>query len=132
MPFEPDVPSGSMTVNELMVRYMAHVESYYVKDGRPTSEQATIRHALCFMRRLFGSTPALQFSPKRLKTVRQAMIDHVISRTFKSRDPITGEVILDPLTNEPKIEVRIIHRSLSEAVGRDGFSAGFHHWLRIV
>jgi integrase len=113
MPPEPDALAGSMTVNELMVRYMAHVESYYVKDGTPTSEQATIRHALCFMRRFFGSTPALQFSPKRLKTVRQAMIDHVISRTFKSRDPITGEVILDPLTNEPKIEVRIIHRGLA-------------------
>ena len=31
------------TVNELMVGYIRHVDSYYVKDGSPTSEAGLIR-----------------------------------------------------------------------------------------
>jgi hypothetical protein len=68
----PRPPDSRLTLNELMLRYMAHVQEYYIKDGQPTSEQDTVRQALCFTRRLYGSTPAEEFSPKRLKAVRQA------------------------------------------------------------
>ena len=47
-----------------------HAEAYYVKDGRPTSEQSCIRGALRFVRRLYGHTPARDFTPAALKAVR--------------------------------------------------------------
>jgi hypothetical protein len=41
-----------------------------VKDGRPTSEQDNIRQALRFVRPLYGSIAAKDFSPLALKAVR--------------------------------------------------------------
>src|ERR1700693_651418 len=35
------------------------------------------------MRRLYASTPATQFGPKSLRVVRQAMIEHKITRLIK-------------------------------------------------
>src|SRR5262245_7834566 len=81
-----------LTVNELILRYWRFVKGYYVKDGRPTSEQDTIRPALRFVRRLYGSTPAKDFSPRALKAVREAMIEHKITRKIKVCDKETGEV----------------------------------------
>lgn len=69
-----------------------HVEEYDVRDGKPACEPNTIRQALRFLRRLYGTTPAKDFSPKCLKAVRQAMIDHVITRKVKVKDKATGEV----------------------------------------
>jgi hypothetical protein len=56
--------AAPLTVSALILRYWRHVQSYYVKDGKPTSEQATIQHALRFVRRLYGSKPAADFTPK--------------------------------------------------------------------
>jgi hypothetical protein len=61
---------GGPTLNELLVSYWDHVRSYYVKDGRPTSEQDNIRQALRFVRPLYGSIAAKDFSPLALKAVR--------------------------------------------------------------
>src|SRR5688500_10880450 len=36
----------TLSVNELSLAYWRHVEGYYTKDGRPTSEQDNIRQAL--------------------------------------------------------------------------------------
>jgi hypothetical protein len=73
---EPEAPGPpDLTINELVLTYWTrHVVSYYVKNGRPTSEQDNIRQALRFVRAAFGSTPARSFSTKSLKTVRKAMI----------------------------------------------------------
>src|SRR4051794_403427 len=52
-------PSLDLTINELVLAYWTgHVATYYVKRGRPTSEQDNVRQALRFLRRLYGSTPA--------------------------------------------------------------------------
>jgi integrase len=80
------------TIDDLVLAYWRFVTSYYVKDGRPTSEQDTIRQVLRFLRRLFGSTVAEEFSPKDLKAVRQAMVEHPITRVVKIRNELTGEV----------------------------------------
>jgi len=72
------VPGISM--NELILAFWRHVRSYYVKNGRPTDEQAGIRSALRFVRRLYGSTPAREFGPMKLKAVRQAMMEADLSR----------------------------------------------------
>ncbi len=80
-------------VLELIHAYWQHVKTYYVKRGKPTSEQDTIRQALRFVRKLYGSLPARDFSPKALKSVREAMIHHKIKRTTKVREPKTGQTI---------------------------------------
>ena len=65
-----------LTITELIAAYWRHAQSYYVKDGSPTSEQVWIKLAMRPLRRLYGSTPASSFGPLALKAVRQAMIDH--------------------------------------------------------
>jgi hypothetical protein len=57
----PVVRSLDVTVSELMVGYLRHVDSYYRKDGKPTSEATLIRLALRELKRLYGHTPARDF-----------------------------------------------------------------------
>jgi integrase len=76
----------TLSLNELILAYWRHVEGYYVKDGRPTSEQDNIRQALRFVRRTYGTTPAVDFGPVALKNVRQAMIDAGRSRKLINKD----------------------------------------------
>ena len=70
----------------MILAYWRHVEGYYVKDGRPTSEQDNIRQALRFVRQLYDSSPALDFGPMALKNVRQAMIEADRSRKLINED----------------------------------------------
>ena len=78
------------TVTQLIARYWAHAEVYYVKHGRPTSEQACIRAALGPLKRLYGSLPVESFGPLALKAVRQAFIndDHARGSTNHHADRI--------------------------------------------
>jgi hypothetical protein len=91
-PPEPDKPE--LTIDELLLTYWTFVKTYYVKDGKPTSEQDTIRQALRVVRKLYGPTPAAAFTPLGLKAVRQTMIDHPITHKAKVKDEKTGEVRL--------------------------------------
>ena len=77
---------SARSVNELILVYFRHVQGYYVKDGKPTSEQDNIRQALRFVRQTFGTTPASEFGPLALKVVRQAMIDARRSRRLINQD----------------------------------------------
>jgi hypothetical protein len=81
-PVLPQTGSPPLSVSELLLRYWRFVESYYVKDGRPTSEQDTIRQALRFVRELYGSTMAMDFGPLKLKAIHEAMIGHGWSRRY--------------------------------------------------
>ena len=80
------VADRTLSLNELMLAYWRHVEGYYVKDGRPTSEQDNIRQALRFVRKTYGTTPAVAFGPVALKNARQAMIDAGRSRKLINKD----------------------------------------------
>ena len=92
----PDPPPHSadapQTVTELIAQYWRFAKGYYVKGGQPTSEIHAVKLALKFVRRLYGSTPAAEFAPKKLKSVREAMVAHPITRRVKETDPDTGEV----------------------------------------
>lgn len=68
-------PTNRITIVELLLRYREHVASWYVKDGRPTSEQAVIKLAIRPLRELYGQLPAEEFGPIALMAVRQRMID---------------------------------------------------------
>jgi integrase len=75
-----DPERDGLTMAEVMAKYLAFAEGYYVKDGRPTSEQDGIAQALRPVRRLYSRTVAAEFSPQKLKAVRQALVDHGLCR----------------------------------------------------
>lgn len=70
------------SVNEILLAYWRHVEAYYVKDGQPTSEQTAIRSITRVVRHLYGSTPAREFGPLKLKAVRQMLVGSDLSRKY--------------------------------------------------
>jgi integrase len=77
---EADNDAEGISVAELMLAFMKWADGYYRKDGRPTTEPVNIRLALRPIRQLYGLTPACDFGPRALKTVRQAMIDAGLCR----------------------------------------------------
>lgn len=80
-----DVENFTLTVEELALLYLQHADRYYVKDGRPTGEADVIRIAFRPMIRLHGRCRARDFSPRKLKDVRQAMVDAGWVRTSINR-----------------------------------------------
>jgi integrase len=113
LPASPAAPAV-LTMSDLLVAYWCFVETEYIKDGKPTSEQDTIRQALRFVRQLYENTPAAAFGPLALKAVRQAMIDHRISRTIKRTDPATGKVC-----HQTKIYAHgLSRRHINKQIGR--------------
>ncbi len=65
---------AALTINQLILAYWEFAKTYYVSDGHPTTELTSVRYALRPLRQLFGNTPANEFGPKSLSTVRQHMI----------------------------------------------------------
>ncbi|QOV90203.1 hypothetical protein [Humisphaera borealis] len=62
-------PAPTSTVRNLLVPYWS-----WAKERYTAAEVDTIRAALNVVERLYGSTPALQFGPNALRTVRSEMI----------------------------------------------------------
>lgn len=75
-----------VTVSRVMVAYLRFAQVYYRKHGKPTREYEMIRECCRFIRRLYSRTPAVDFGPLRLKTVRQAMIEADHSRKFINKN----------------------------------------------
>jgi len=75
------VDDGSITVVELVARYVEHAETYYRRpDGTPTRTVDNVKLALRPLRELFGRTPVAEFGPVKLRAVRQHMITAELSR----------------------------------------------------
>ena len=72
--------SSSLSINELILRYLEFASGYHIKHGVPTGEIHNIRGAVRTLKRLFGGTPVADFTPKSLELVRRAMIDDDLSR----------------------------------------------------
>lgn len=68
-------PKTRLTLHELVVAYMEHANSYYVKNGNPTSEIECIKLGTRPLLALYGNSPADDFGPLKLRSVRQLMID---------------------------------------------------------
>ncbi len=64
-----------LTIDQVIAAFWRHAKVYYVKNGKPTSEQATVKVALKVLRQLYGPTLARDFGPLKLKIVREAMIE---------------------------------------------------------
>jgi len=92
------IPSGErLSVAALVVSYDDFVRSYYVRDGSPTDEQYAIKAAVGPLVGLYGDTPVDEFSPKRLKAVREEIIAKGRKgkgkRKTKQGEPLTRKYI---------------------------------------
>jgi integrase len=78
------VPSRSadLTVVELVEEYWKFARGYYVKNGKPTNTQHSIRAALRPVIELFGEWLASDFGPLALKKVQQTMAEQDWSRGY--------------------------------------------------
>lgn len=77
----PSNPAHDVTVAEVLVAFLKHAQRYYAHpDGTPTSEYRDYLCSLRELRKLYEHTPAREFGPLALKTVRSAMIEAGLSR----------------------------------------------------
>jgi integrase len=75
-PLVPAADAPAFTVNELMLAFWRHAEGYYCDDdGHPTGELRDYRLSLRPLKELYGRLAAADFSPLKLKTVRQQMVE---------------------------------------------------------
>jgi integrase len=74
------VVNQGLTLVELIALHWRHCETFYVKDGRPTSEQAVIRLAMRPLKELYGHTSAANFGPLALRTLRERYIADKLAR----------------------------------------------------
>jgi integrase len=74
-----------VTVSEILVRYIPHVESYYKKHGEPTGQVSIIRLSLRVLRGKFGHLEATAFGPKALKECRAEFIRQGLCRNEVNR-----------------------------------------------
>jgi len=77
--------SVDLTVVELCAQYLRWASGYYVKDGKPTTEMHNVKRAIKALRESYASLPAREFSPLKLKTVRQRFVDDGLSRVNCNR-----------------------------------------------
>ena len=73
-----DVPAEEVqdiTVCELLMAFIRHASTYYVKDGKQTREYGCIKEALSLVRELYEVTPVSEFGPLCLQAVREVMIE---------------------------------------------------------
>ena len=59
-----------LTINEILDGYLRYAESYYVKNGKPTTQYGIIVQAIKPLRELYGHTEANEFTPQMLDVVR--------------------------------------------------------------
>ena len=75
-----DAGNNGVSVVELIVQYLRFAKTHYRKNGEVTNELTVIKPALAELRNLYGRSPAVEFGPRKLKTVRQVFIDKGLSR----------------------------------------------------
>ena len=65
----------ALTVNEVLLAYLKWAEEHYVPNRAKDDQNRFIRYAAAVVRQRFGRTAAAEFGPKKLKAVRQAMVE---------------------------------------------------------
>lgn len=74
------------TISELVLAFLAHAETYYIKNGTQTGEVDCLRFSMRPIVELHGRTRVGDFGPLSLKAVRERMIAQGLARgTINSR-----------------------------------------------
>ena len=103
-----DFDKDEIIVIELIDRFWIHGNKHYRKsDGTPTSEIHNYQAALKLLKKLYGQLPVKEFSPLKLKAVRQQMIDMGWSR--KNINIQTGLHIVDIQVTGKHIDIDLGH-----------------------
>jgi hypothetical protein len=85
-PLSPTGTDPGLTVGELIVRFWPHVERHYRHpDGSLTGEAENYRLSLRPLCRLYRDLPAAEFSPPKLRAVREEMVKAGLVRTLINR-----------------------------------------------
>lgn len=72
-----------LTVAELALAYQRHAQTYYRKaSGRPTKTVNVVKAAMLKLTDIYSDLLALEFGPRHLKTVQQAMIRAGAARSY--------------------------------------------------
>jgi integrase len=111
--FDPGAGTDLM-VAELCAQYLRWAENYYVKHGKPITELTNVKRAIRTIRETYASLPAREFSPLKLKHMRQQLLDQGLARVNRNR--FTG----------------IIVRIFAWGVENELIPAGVEHGLREV
>jgi len=111
-----------LSVAELILQFWKRHANFHYRhaDGTPTSELDNYKLSLRPLRALFGQLPAAEFSPLKLKAIRQGMIESGMSRGVINQR--IGRIkrmfkwgVAEELVSEP------VHRAL---LAVDGLKAG--------
>lgn len=76
----PEIEVDHLSINELILRYYRHSEARFEKRRTALKRLSQIRCALRPVKQLFGSTPAADFGPRSLLTVRKQFIEVGLAR----------------------------------------------------
>lgn len=78
----PEAEKTGPTVNEIILGFLKAHDGYYRRaDGTPTGELDNFKDSLRPLKKLLGTTAAKDFSPKKLKLVRQGMVKAGLARS---------------------------------------------------
>ena len=114
-PHTPLVPSDRPTINELILVYLKHVDTYYKPNHGENKEAGCVDDALKVLQECgYGREPADAFRPKDLKKVRKAMIAKKWSRNYINS------------------QVNRVKRMFAHAVGEDLIPGTVYHALLVV
>lgn len=117
--------STKLTVAELLLRFWPYCEQHYRRpDGTPTHEVSDYLYSLRPLNYLYGGLPAREFSPLKLKAVRQLMIDGYAHPRYGPQPALSRGVI--------NHRVARIVRVYKWAVAEELVPADVHQALRCV
>ena len=77
-----EVKSKPITIIQLCAEYWRHCKTYYVKNGKPTDEQAGVKAAFRFIKANYAKTFAKDFGPLALEAVREQMVQSGNARRY--------------------------------------------------
>jgi integrase len=72
----------AISIIRLCARYLDFAETYYQKDGKPTSSMLRVKIALGLLSTRYGSEKAHNFGPLKLRAVMQSLIEAEKSRKY--------------------------------------------------
>jgi integrase len=89
-----DGPDADLTVSELILRFLEHAEGYYcTAAGQQTAEVDNYRYSLRPLNHAFGAGAARKFRPRRLKAVRQLMVEGYVHPEFGPQPGLARKLI---------------------------------------
>jgi integrase len=74
-----------ITVAELAAKYVKHAETYYVKNGKPTTQVLTIKSTVNILLAKHSHLEAVKFGPIALQSCRDQFVEQKLARTEVNR-----------------------------------------------